>query len=162
MFRIDHCHASVKHVSKRIIIFILEVFMPIPGYRGDWNGSLSLSYPKKEWRAGALKTLRSVFSWRTSKLLTEWITSVPQNALHKAPFYRTLILWYSKCAMLCRGLPTVWHSLAGWCMARVMRKQTLRSLSLSYQRRMGARGHTHPSFGMTLTFREYNLWFQQS
>ena len=35
-------------------------------------------------------------------------------------------------------------------MTRVARKQTLRSLSLSYQRK-------DPSFGMTPTFQEYNL-----
>ncbi len=32
---IDHCHASVKQVSKKIIIFILEVFTHIPSHRGD-------------------------------------------------------------------------------------------------------------------------------
>ncbi len=39
MFRIDHHHASVNQVSKRVIIFILEVFKPIPSHRGDWNDS---------------------------------------------------------------------------------------------------------------------------
>ncbi len=43
-----------------------------------------------------------------------------------------------------------------WYMKRVTRKQTLWSLSLSY------RGCTHPSFGMTPTFREYDLWSQKT
>ncbi len=38
----------------------------------------------------------------------------------------------------------------------VTRKQTLRSLSLSYQKRHG-RGRAHPSFGMTPTFQNLTL-----
>ncbi len=30
------------------------------------------------------------------------------------------------------------------------------------KRRMGTRGHAHPSFGMSPTFREYDLWSQQT
>ncbi len=68
---------------------------------------------------------------------------------------------------------TIWYVLADnwWSvftifrnleMTCVMRKQTLRSLTLSYQKKDGARGRAHSSFGMTPTFWEYNLWCQQS
>ncbi len=45
MFKIDHCHASVKQVSKKIIIFILDVFTPIPSHRGDRNDMSGFRYP---------------------------------------------------------------------------------------------------------------------
>ncbi len=41
-------------------------------------------------------------------------------------------------------------------LTRITRKQTLRSSSLSHQKKDG-RGRAHPSFGMTLTFRKYDL-----
>ncbi len=46
-------------------------------------------------------------------------------------------------------------------MTRVARKQTLRSLSQSYQMKDGRRGRAHPSFGMTMTFQNLSLLTSQ-
>ncbi len=39
----------MNQVSKRIIIFISEVFTPIPSQRGDWNGSQNLCQTMKQF-----------------------------------------------------------------------------------------------------------------
>ena len=45
-----------------------------------------------------------------------------------------------------------------WCASQENRPYGL--CRCHAKRRMGAHGRTHPSFGMTPTFREYNLWCQ--
>ncbi len=52
-------------------------------------------------------------------------------------------------------------SFGNYTLRCVMRKQTLRCLSLSYQKKDG-HGHAHPSFGMTPIFSEYDLWSQKT
>ena len=45
-------------------------------------------------------------------------------------------------------------------MTHITRKQTLRSLSMSYQKKNGPAWERPSFFGMRPTFREYNLWCQ--
>ncbi len=61
-----------------------------------------------------------------------------------------VLLFLCFCRLICQAC---YHMHHVEYVSRVMRKQTLRSLSLSYQKKDG---HAWP------TFREYNLWCQQS
>ena len=71
MFKINHCHASMKQVFRRITIFILEILFPIPGQTFKWVAELISSYytlTKKSVNEPG-ESMLMVLHW---KLLVQW------------------------------------------------------------------------------------------